>query len=220
MPRRRISWGKTVPFTDSVYRANVDSYFSSSNTLAGANAVVKASENAHQQQRSTDGIQTPARSVRDAARDQFEGELLKLVTFTDARRQANQQVANLLGYVDEINNRDVPSRFAGAGDAYLELQDDIENERYYVIIAAYDFRALGNGGEKKLLWSTRVSVQAQGNRFNETLAAMLKRAAPYFGADTGRLIRRYEPKTRVDLGELKFLASGRDLEKSDDSGKH
>jgi hypothetical protein len=203
----RITWGKTAPFNDTTYRTNADAFFSSANTLAGANAVVKASENAREQQRTPDGIQTPARAVRDAARDQFEGEMLKLAMFGDARMQANEANARLLGYVDELNKRDAPSRFGGAGEAYNDLWDDLENERYYVIVAAYDFRAMAEkkGADPKMLWSTRVSIRAQGNRFNETLAAMLKRGAPYFGENSGGLIRKYEPDTKVELGDLKMV---------------
>lgn len=200
-----ITWGKTTPFNDTIYRTNADTFFSASNSLASANASVRASENAGDQQRTPDGIQTPARSVRDAARNEFEGELFKMTMFEDARRQADQYNARLLGYVEEINYLDTPSRFAGAGDAYRDLFDDIENERYYVIVGAYDFQTLSKGEKPKLLWSTRVSVRAQGNRFNETLAAMLKRASRYFGADSGRLIRRYEPSTKVELGDLQFV---------------
>jgi hypothetical protein len=202
-----ITWGKTVPFNDSTYRTNSDAFFSSANTVADANAAVKASENAHEQQRTPDGIQIPARSVRDAAQNQFEGEMLKMAAFGDARLQATQANARLLGYVDELNERDTPSRFGGSGEAYNDLWDDLENERYYVIVAAYDFRAMAEkkGADPKMLWSTRVSIRAQGNRFNETLAAMLKRAAPYFGENSGRLIRRYEPNTKVELGDLKTV---------------
>ena len=202
-----ITWGKTTPFNDSIYRTNSDAFFSSANALADASATVKASENNHEEQRTPDGIQTPVRSVRDAARDQFEGEMLKMAAFGDARLQASQANARLLGYVDELNQRDTPSRFGGAGEAYNDLWDDLEQERYFVIVAAYDFRAMAEkkDAEPKMLWSTRVSIRAQGNRFNETLAAMLKRAAPYFGENSGRLIRKYEPNAKIEFGDLQMV---------------
>lgn len=202
-----ITWGKTTPFNDTIYRTNTDTFFSTANSLADANAAVKASDNAKEQQRTPDGIQTPVRTVRDAARSQFEGELYKMTMFSDARLQANQANARLLGYVDELNKRDTPSRFGGSGDAYNDLWDDLENERYFVVVAAYDFRSMekNKGKEPKMLWSTRVSLRAQGNKFNETLAAMLKRAAPYFGENSGGLLRRYEPNTKVELGDLQFV---------------
>jgi hypothetical protein len=217
-----ITWGKTVPFNDSVYQVNTDTFFSSANSLAAANAVVASSENAGEAQRSPDGIQSPARSVRDAARDEFEGELFKMEMFNAARRSASEHNARLLGYVDEINYRENPSKFAGAGDAYSDLISDIENERYYVVIAAYDFRSMAKGEKPKLLWSTRVSIQAQGNRFNETLAAMLKRASPYFGENSHRLVRQYERHPTFTFGDLKFVGfepSAEPEKKSEDTKK-
>jgi hypothetical protein len=193
-----ITWGTSVPFDDSVHRTQRDSFFSAANSLAAANAAAKGTVG------TPDGIQSTAKSVADAARDEFEGQLLQLQVFEDMRRKANEHNAQLLGYVDEINYRDNPTRFAGAGTAFDDLISDIEAERYYVIIAAYDFRA-AKEGKRTPLWVTRVSVQAQGNKFNETLVAMLARAARYFGRDSGHLIRQYQPNTRVDYGELQII---------------
>lgn len=82
--------------------------------------------------------------------------------------------------------------------------EDIEHERYYVIIGAYDMQAVLKG-RQRLLWSTRVSIRAQGNRFDEWLPAMFANAANHFGEESGRLIRRYQRAARVELGELKSL---------------
>jgi hypothetical protein len=193
----QISWGKTVPFNDMVGRTNMDAFFSAQNALSAANGAVGAGND-----RGTDGIQSAAASVRDAARDEAEGQLLQMAMFESERRSANEHNARLLGYVDDINDRDTPAKFAGAGSAYHDLISDIENERYYVIITAYDFHSFGKTKEPKVAWTTRVSIQAQGNRFNETLAAMLNRATRYVGQNSGRLVRQYEAEGKVKLGEL------------------
>ncbi|HVT73722.1 MAG TPA: hypothetical protein VHD61_11325 [Lacunisphaera sp.] len=194
-----ISWGTTVPFNDSVYQANAAGFYSSSNAMKAATAAAAGTNG------SVDGIQSPAASVANAARDDFEQQLYEMQTFEDMRRNADEHNARLLGYVDEINRGDTIARFAGAGEAYHDLIDDIESERYYVIIAAYDFHTAQKEGKLKPLWITRVSVQAQGNRFNETLAAMLDRASRYFGQDSGRLLRQYQPEGKVKLGELQVV---------------
>lgn len=199
-----ITWGTTVPFSDSVLRTNTDSFFSAANALSLANQSPRLTAPGRAGY-SLDGIQSPETSVRDALAGAFAGQLFQTVMFEDLRRETNLKNARLLGYVDEINERENPSRFAGAGDAYRDLIADLENERYYVIVAAYDFRAAAQGDSPKLLWSTRVSVQAQGNRFNETLAAMLNRASRYFGQDTRRLVRQYEPDAKVTFGELQLV---------------
>ncbi|HVZ64519.1 MAG TPA: hypothetical protein VG936_08100 [Lacunisphaera sp.] len=194
-----ISWGTTVPFNDSVYQANASNFFTSYNAMRSATAAAAGTPGG------VDGIQSPASSVADAARDDFEQQLYQMQTFEDMRRKADEHNARLLGYVDDINRGDTIARFAGAGDAYHDLIDDIENERYYVIIAAYDFSTAQKESKLKPLWITRVSIQAQGNKFNETLAAMLDRASRYFGQDSGRLLRQYQPEGKVNLGELKVM---------------
>jgi hypothetical protein len=155
--------------------------------------------------RSADGIQSPAAALNDAAKSAFEGSLFELQMFNSIRERANERNARLLGYMKEISSRNNMSRFAGAGSYYDDLISDIENDRYYVIIDAYDFRAATQEKQKKILWSTRVSIQAQGNQFNERLVAMLDNASRHFGQDSGQLIRQYQRAPRVDLKELKFL---------------
>ena len=128
-----------------------------------------------------------------------------MAMFEAMRREADEYNAKVLGYVDEINDRDSPARFAGAGTAYDDLIDDIENERYFFVISAYDFPTAVKTGQRKLLWATRVSVQAQGNKFNETAAYMLAKASKYFGQDSGRLIRQFDREGKVTLGELQVV---------------
>jgi hypothetical protein len=122
-----------------------------------------------------------------------------------ARDQANERNANLLGYVDEINYHNDLTRYASTSSPYYDLVADLEEPRYYVVIAAYDFQDALHHNQKKLLWSTRVSIRAAGNRFDERLAAMLANASRYFGQASGHLVRRFERTPRVDYGELKSL---------------
>ena len=201
----KITWGTTVPYDDASHRTHLDSYSSATNSLAAANAIVRQSEEKHQRQSSNDGIQTPIRSVRDEQRNAFEGELLQMEMFNDVRLDANERNARLLGYSDEINQRATPAQFAGAGALLDDLFSDIESERYFVIISASDFHAAKEENKDKLLWVTRVSVQAQGNKFNETLAAMLARASRYFGQNSGQLVRQYQREGKVTFGDLKVV---------------
>jgi hypothetical protein len=196
-----ISWGTTIPFNDGVNRVAQDDALTAMNNVKSAVAGAGADMN----NRSVEGIQSPAAAVADTARSELEGQLFELQMFNDMRNQANEHNARLLGYMKEINSRNDLSRFAGAGTYFDDLISDIESERYYVIVTAYDFRAATQEKKRKLLWSTRVSIQTQGNRFNESLATMLANASRHFGQDSGHLIKQYLPNTRVDLGELKIL---------------
>jgi hypothetical protein len=116
----------------------------------------------------------------------------------------------LLGYLDEINDADGIQRFAGGGDRYKDLIADVEETRYYIVISAYDFQELVKHERKKLLWTTRVSVRAIGNQFDDSIAAMLKSASKYFGQDSGRLVRGEETKGMVEMGDVKFLGEAKD----------
>jgi hypothetical protein len=207
-----ITWGKTIPFNDGVYRANVDSFFDSANLynrLRGftgqATPGVPTGGAGAPMARGGDGLPSTANMVLQAAMDEFISQTVQMKMFNDMRRKADERNAQVLGYVDEINQREGPARFAGGGSAFDDLIDDIENERYFFVISAYDFPTAVKTGERKLLWATRVSVQAQGNKFNETAAYMLAKASKYFGQDSGRLIRQYDREGKVTLGDLKFV---------------
>jgi hypothetical protein len=112
--------------------------------------------------------------------------------------------ARLLGYIDDINDNNDMRRFVG-GQRYNELRADVDETRYYLIISAYDFREVTDHGRQKLLWVTRVSVRTAGNSFDDSVAAMLKNSSPYFGQNTGKLIRGEELRGRVEMRDLKFL---------------
>jgi len=193
-----ITWGTTVPFDDGLYRGGLDQFSVAMNNATMASGAAQGTD------RSADGIQSPASAVADAARDQLESQFLQMRMFEDIRMRSNERNANLLGYLAEINYRNNISRYAGAGSSFDDLISDIENERYYVIIAAYDFRAMAKEQKERLLWVTRVSIQKDGNKFDSAMATMLARASRFFGQESGRLLREYHEGT-VTIGELRVL---------------
>jgi len=200
-----LYWGKTIPFNDAAERANTDATYVTMNNLREGNKQVKLSD-AQNHSQQTDGIQSKERYLRDAIADQLEGSLYQTQLFDNARYDANQQNARLLGYAREIARLDNPSIYAGNGTDYHDLINDVENERYYVVVSAYDYRLAAGEKKGKVLWTTRVSVQAHGNRFDDSLATMLANASAQFGRNSDRLIRQYRPG-RVKLGELKYLGT-------------
>ncbi len=198
-----ITWGTTIPFGDGAYRANLSTFLDSMNhAVATAHAAAGTA-------RSVEGIQSPQSSAAAAARDAFDQDLYQMLMFEGMRDRADEYNAGLLGYGEEMNRYRgrgwwSPSMFAGAGTAYYDLVDDIESERYFMVISAYDFKAARKEGKRKLLWVTRVSVQAQGNRFDRDVSAMLAKASHQFGRSSGRLLRQYYEGV-VTIGDLKVL---------------
>ena len=204
-----IAWGKTLPFNDAAYRDNTGNYFSTLNQAATARRSLKAAQAVSAQGGPAgggpEGANFQARVLDQEAQNALDAENFQMKMFEDARRDADEFNAKLLGYVDEINHLDTPARFGGVGTVYNDLIDDLENERYFFVISAYDFPTAVKTGKRKLMWATRVSIQAQGNKFNEAAALMMSKASKYFGQDSGRLMQEFEREGKVSLGDLKFV---------------
>ncbi|HWA09329.1 MAG TPA: hypothetical protein VG838_07770 [Opitutaceae bacterium] len=83
--------------------------------------------------------------------------------------------AKLLGYKDQMYKDETTSV-----DDH-SLYEDLNEERYFVILMAYDYHTMKKGSTPKLLWSTRFSMRAPGNFFTAALPAMSKVAANSFG---------------------------------------
>ena len=187
-----LHWGNTVSYNDVNYRLSLE---------PAGQAMAKL-----QQLKNAGGVGADL----DSASAELEQALMSVQMQNLIRNQFVAPNARLLGYIEDINESNDIRRFAGGGQRYADLMADVEQPRYYVIISAYDFREATQHNRQKLQWVTRVSVATPGNRFDDSVAAMLKNAAHYFGRDSGRLIRGEETKGTVDLGDLKFLGEAED----------
>jgi hypothetical protein len=111
----------------------------------------------------------------------------------------NAQSANILGYTDEI------LRTPPGGAQMRTLQDEVEHDRYYVVLLAYDYMAAKRFGMHKLLWETRFSIPETGNDFEKAFPLMAAIAAKYFGQNSNGLIHHSLGEGHVELGEPKSL---------------
>jgi hypothetical protein len=78
--------------------------------------------------------------------------------------------------------------------------DEIEQNRYFVVLMAYDFQLMWKEKKHKLLWETRFSINQRHNRFDSALPAMAQYAAHYFGQPTNGLVKKRVLDGRVDVG--------------------
>jgi hypothetical protein len=83
--------------------------------------------------------------------------------------------------------------------------NEIEENRYFVVLMAYDFQLQWKQKKHKLLWETRFSIQEHRNDFKLALPAMARDASRFFGQDSHGLIRQPLPEGHVTLGEPKVL---------------
>ncbi|HZZ20175.1 MAG TPA: hypothetical protein VFE25_12435 [Opitutaceae bacterium] len=143
----------------------------------------------------------------EGAVDAQQARSLLLDSQTSANMEAGQdghadaKNANLLGYTDEIFRLHVH-------DPNLTvLEDEIENDRYYVVLLAYDYQAASRFGVHRLLWETRFSIPEQGNDFSKAFPLMASIAGRYFGLDSHGLIHHNLADTNVEIGTPKSLGA-------------
>ena len=73
---------------------------------------------------------------------------------------------------------------------------------YFVVASAYDGVALANG-ERRLLWRTKMTVNAVGVSMREALPTLIATSAPYLGRDMKDaevLSKRVYREGRVEIG--------------------
>jgi hypothetical protein len=140
-------------------------------------------------------------AYRQQLTSQVDGALAVLNLQNQLRDRANVHNAALLGYLPELNRDDDIRQLTGLRTYYRDLESDLEEGRYYVILAAFDFQRAWKQKQLKLLWVTRVSIRAHGHRFDEHLEAMVQNAGRYFGQDSHGLMRWRVPAGQVEVGE-------------------
>jgi hypothetical protein len=122
--------------------------------------------------------------------------------------QGPEANAQLLGFSSELKSEEYKSIATATGATYLDhvLRDDLMDDRYFVILMAYDMKSLrvGDKGRKpKLLWSTHFSMRAVGHSFTAALPIMGKAASGYFGHQVDQLVldAGTVPEGKVEVGE-------------------
>ncbi len=168
-------------------------------------------------QRSGEAINDLAHKFSDMKLNALEGGSLTAVAgmeFAMARIEMENQMrdsanldnAKILGYLDAINDRREMVPWTDIGNVQGDLISDVEEERYYIVVRAYDFKALQKDGKQVVRWVTRISIGSQGQAFDERFAQMVAAGADAFGRKQD-LRRRFYGDPRVDLGELKFIGA-------------
>ena len=141
---------------------------------------------------------------RDVANQGFNSAMATVAMEDKVRGQADAQNAQLMGYDSELA---ATQGLEGTALHYRrdELLSEIEDNRYFVVLMAYDFQLVWKEKKHKLLWVTRISIRQRGNDFGKTLPAMLRYASQYFGQDTHGLIRKPLPEGHVEVGEPRSI---------------
>jgi hypothetical protein len=121
------------------------------------------------------------------------------------RDKADSLNAMLLGY-DSLWDHTFGAPWASAQESERrDMITELEEERYFVILMAYDFQIMWKEKKHKLLWETRFSISERRKRFDNVLPALALQASKYFGTDSKGLVHDEVPLGHVDIGSVKSL---------------
>jgi hypothetical protein len=142
--------------------------------------------------------------VLHQAQDAMATALSAVAAENKMRDEGDALNVNMLGYAswwqDTERFENTPMRFRRQ-----DLIDEIEEDRYFVVLMAYDFQALRRHKKAKLLWETRFSIRERHHAFNEDLPAMAQYASQFFGQDSHGLVHKEVPMGHVNIGAVKSI---------------
>jgi hypothetical protein len=136
--------------------------------------------------------------------DSMSSEMANVAALEEQRELTDMHNAQLLGYDSELaeTNGTEISTFKLRRD---DLMSEIEQNRYFVVLMAYDFQSLWKHKKHRLIWVTRMSVRERGGDFGRILPLMVDYGSQFFGRDSHGLLRRPLPEGRVEIGEPRSL---------------
>jgi len=115
--------------------------------------------------------------------------------------------ASLLGYNEELHRL---GQGAWSGERERSLIHDLNSERYFIIIRAYELKNRAVGPKtNRPVWTMHLNIRSPGNNFQTALERMSLIASQFAGSNTGTVetvkVRRNAPSVSVTLGELIIL---------------
>jgi hypothetical protein len=146
----------------------------------------------------------PRGTVIDEANDVLSAGLHQLDMENHVRDRLDFKNASMLGYDESALVGTDRGKYLSHTALRTEGNDEvaeIEENRYFVVLMAYDFQLMWKEKKHKLLWEARFSINQRHNRFDEALPAMAQYAAKYFGQPTNGLVRKKLLNADVEIGE-------------------
>lgn len=198
-----VYWGTTAvpaPVSSSVAFDNLSNI---QNQIARAQAGAAAAGKSHGYHASD-----PNAGVSDDQMAEMTAALAMVNMANEQRERTDFMNARMLGYdspglIGTDHGKYVRGTAFGADRD--DLYTEIEENRYFVVLMAYDFQLMWKQKKHKLLWETRFSISERRNQFDKALPVMAQYASRYFGQDSNGLLRTRVPEGRVEVGEPKSL---------------
>ena len=130
---------------------------------------------------------------------EFTAEATQVDYYSNTSSYNKQQSIIQLGY-DKALRGDISRRDR---ERYLE---DLEEERYFMIVTAFDYPHYRKTEELKPVWSTRYSTRNLGTNFRTAMDVMNYAASSAFGVNLDTLQEtKIDPDTRAGFGDLEIV---------------
>jgi len=123
------------------------------------------------------------------------------------REDQDMKTATLLGYDSWWVKVNASMDGGPMGHYKADMQNELEEDRYFVVLSAFDYQALVKQKKHKFLWEVRFSIREHGNDFEKRLPAMAAVASDYFGRDSQGLHHVDVPEGKVLIGPVESLGA-------------
>lgn len=139
---------------------------------------------------------------------EYASDLLLQQTDENEAAASQANTASLLGYTATLR-KFKDSMLPTVTE--ITLRRTLEQERYFVIVQAYDLHQWKKGVPNKTVWSIRLNISSPGNNFAMAMSRMSKAGLDYFGRTTDEVTtvrsKTYDGNVKVAplviLGEVK-----------------
>ncbi len=121
------------------------------------------------------------------------------------REDQDMKTATLLGYDSWWVSANAAMDGSVMGRRKADMRAELEEDRYFVVITAFDYQKLVKEKKSKFLWEVRFSIREHGNAFDNRIEGMAKLASDYFGRDSAGLHHDTLPEGKVEIGPVKSL---------------
>ncbi len=146
-----------------------------------------------------------AQSEANATSAELMTSLAAVSAENQRREDIDRRTAALLGYDSWWVATIQDSGGTGLGYRKQDMLNELEEDRYFIVLTAIDYQMLVKERKSKMLWETRFSIRERANQFDKRLAGMAGEASGYFGRDSGGLHHVDLPEGKVEIGPVKSL---------------
>jgi hypothetical protein len=148
-----------------------------------------------------------AESYAASVDDQLLAATIGVQAENQEREDRDLKTATLLGYDSWWVKVNASMDGGPMGRSKADMRSELEEDRYFVVLSAFDYQALVKQKKQKFLWEVRFSIREHGNDFEKRLPSMAAVAADYFGRDSLGLHHVDVPDGKVLIGPVESLGA-------------